>query len=187
MIADVCGKGMGAALLTASLEALSAGPIEDGQSIDEICGKVCRRLYERTPPTKFATVFLCSLDIASGDFKYLNAGHNPVLLVRAGGSVELLESQSVPIGVIPDADFSEVRTLLNPGDLVVMYTDGITEATDPENNMYSLERLMRVTLEHRNQTLEELARVIDADVTEFAQGEPFADDRTLVLLRRNPD
>lgn len=187
MIADVCGKGMAAALLTASLEALSAGPIEDGQSIEEICGNVCRRLYERTPPTKFATVFLSILDLASGSLKYINAGHNPVMLVRADGAVELLESQSVPVGVIPDADFSEEQTPLAPGDLVLMYTDGITEATDPEDNMYGEERLMELVLEHRSEPLDELAQRIDVEVTSFAQGVPFADDRTLVLLRRKTD
>ena len=184
MIADVCGKGMAAALLTASLEALSAGPIEDGQSIEEICSNVCRRLYERTPPTKFATAFLSILDLESGTFKYANAGHNPVLVVRNDGAVELLESQSVPIGVIPDADFTEEQTPLEPGDLVLLYTDGITEATDPDNNMYGEERLMELVLENRQRPLEELAQKIDADVTAFAQGVPFADDRTLVLLRR---
>jgi len=187
MIADVCGKGMAAALLTASLEALSAGPIEDGQTIEEICKNVCRRLYERTPPTKFATAFLSILELGSGTFKFVNAGHNPVLLVRSDGAVELLESQSVPVGVVPDADFSEGQTPLAPGDLVLMYTDGITEATDPSDAMYGLERLMELVLESRQQPLEELARKIDDDVTAFAQGVPFADDRTLVLLRRESE
>jgi sigma-B regulation protein RsbU (phosphoserine phosphatase) len=187
MIADVCGKGMAAALLTASLEALSAGPIEDGQEIEEICNNVCRRLYERTPPTKFATAFLCILDVASGNLSYINAGHNPVLVVRSDGAVEMLRSLSVPIGVIPDADFTAEVTPLHPNDLVVLYTDGITEANDPDHNMYGEERLMEFILEHRDQPLDELARIIDADVTAFARGEPFADDRTMVLLRRDPE
>lgn len=187
MIADVCGKGMAAALLTASLEALSAGPIEDGQSIEEICTNVCRRLYERTPMTKFATAFLSILELSSGSLQYVNAGHNPVLVVRADGAIELLESQSVPMGVIPDAEFEGAQTPLQPRDLVLLYTDGITEATDPDDNMYGLERLMELVLENRALPLEELAEKIDTDVTTFAQGVPFADDRTLVLLRRDSE
>lgn len=185
MIADVCGKGLGAALLTASLEALSAGPIEDGLPLHEVCSKVCHRLYERTPLTKFATVFLCSLDVSSNELVHLNAGHNPTLLVRAGGEVELFESQSVPIGVVPDSDFCELGTHLEPGDLLVLYTDGITEANDPDGNLYGLERLVNIILENRNQTLETLAAIVDAEITEFASGEPFADDRTLVFLQRD--
>jgi len=187
MIADVCGKGMAAALLTASLEALSAGPIEDEQSIEEICRKVCSRLHARTPITKFATVFLAVLDLESGRADYVNAGHNEILLVRADGSVEILESQGVPMGVMDDVEYSIAQIEMRSGDLVVLYTDGITEATDPDNNMYGMERLLELLLENRADPLDELSMKIDQDVVSFAQGVPFADDRTWVLLRRDLD
>src|SRR4029077_11999702 len=97
MVADVSGKGMAASLLTASLQAFSAGPIEDGLPPDEICAKLSRLLYRRTPPEKYATAVVAALALDSGVLRYANAGHNPPLVVRAGGAVEELAATGVPI------------------------------------------------------------------------------------------
>ncbi|TNF74849.1 MAG: FHA domain-containing protein [Acidobacteria bacterium] len=184
IIADVSGKGIAASLLTASLEALMAGPIEVGQPAEEICSKVCRRLFARTPPAKYATSFLAVLEPKTGEITYTNAGHNPALIVRADGKVEELGPTGLPIGLMEDGNYTEGKTKLGPGDLLVLYTDGITEATDPEDEEYGLERLTAVCKKHRKKPLDELANEIDADLDGFAQGVPYADDRTLVMARR---
>jgi phosphoserine phosphatase RsbU/P len=184
MIADVSGKGMAASLLTASLQALSSGPIEDGLPPEEICARLSRLLYRRTPPEKYATAFLGVLEPATGLLRYTNAGHNPPLVVRAGGSLEELPPTGVPLGLLPGARYAAREVALSPGDTLVLYTDGLVEASDPGGEEYGLDRLKEVCLRHRNGLCRSLAEALDADLEAFVRGVPFADDRTIVLARR---
>ncbi len=186
MVADVSGKGMAASLLTVSLQALSAGPIEDGLPPDEICARLSRQLYRRTPPEKYATAFLGILETATGRLRYTNAGHNPPLVLRAEGTAEELGSTGVPLGLLPQATYRAGETTLGPGDILVLYTDGLVEAADPEANEYGLDRLREVCLCGRAEACTALAGILTRDMEEFARGVPFADDRTLVLVRRSP-
>ncbi|HSS77960.1 MAG TPA: SpoIIE family protein phosphatase [Thermoanaerobaculia bacterium] len=184
MIADVSGKGVAASLLTASLQAFSAGPVEDGLPPDEICVRLSRLLHRRTPPEKFATALLAVLETASGRLRYTNAGHNPGLVVRAGGEVEELGPTGVPLGLLASAPYRAAETALAPGDLLVLYTDGIAEAADPDDEEYGLERIKQTCARHRRESCAMLAAALENDLETFARGVPFADDRTIVLARR---
>ena len=184
LVADVCGKGMAASLLAATLEALAAVPILDGLAPDEIFDRLNTLLEQRTPVERFATAVLAILDQASGLVTYASAGHNPCLLIRSSGEVETLDRTGFPLGLIPGASYTAKRCQLDQGDTLVVYTDGITEATNPEDEEYGLERLTLVCLENRDKDVETLISAVAADLDDFAQGEAFADDRTLVVLRR---
>lgn len=184
LVADVSGKGVGASLLTASLEALSAGPIEDGLPVEEICRRVSGWLYDRTPPEKYATVFVASLEVASGRVLYANAGHNPALLVRADAA-EWLPSTGPPLGILPEASYTSGEVFLQPGDLLVVYTDGFTEASDPDEVQFGEERFAEVFIAHNGEPLAQIVQILEGEMEGFVRGEPFADDRTLLMLRRN--
>jgi serine phosphatase RsbU (regulator of sigma subunit) len=184
VIADVSGKGMAASLLAASLDALLIGPIEGGYSTNSICERVGRRLHARTPPERYATAIIASLSPREGVLTYSNAGHNPGLLVRASGSSERLGTTGVPLGLFPSAEYESVSVALAPGDLVVFYTDGITEAVNDEGEEFSLLRLERVVKASAASTLGSVALAIEGAVEAFAGDRRFADDRTLLLLRR---
>ena len=184
VVADVSGKGMAASLLGASLEALVAGPLEVGYPPDEVCVRVSRRLHSRTPPEKYATAFVARLRLAEHLLDWTNAGHNPALLVRTDGGVERLAATGPPVGLLPAAAYAAVTTALAPGDLLVVYTDGITEAVDPFDEEFGLERLERLAISERAAPLAELRTSIEAALDEFVRGVPYADDRTLLLLRR---
>lgn len=184
MVADVSGKGIAAALLTASLEALLAAPIEAGREPAQIFARVGGLLHRRTPPEKFATAFLAVLDVGSGRLAYSGAGHPPALLVRESGETEWLDGRGFPLGILPDAEYDQGETLLRQGDTLLLYTDGITEAMNPDHDLYESDRLEAVVRDHRRLDLHALAAVLEKDLETFAQGEPFADDRTAVLLRR---
>ena len=184
MVADVSGKGIAASLLTVSLEALSSVPIEDGLPPEQICGRLSRLLYRRTPPEKYATAFLAVLEPGSGRLVYANAGHNPGLVVRASGDVETLDTTGPPIGILPSAVYDRGEARLGAGDTLVLYTDGITEPEDPDDEEYGLERLTEVCRRHRDRDLDQVAAAIANDLEDFVRGRPFPDDRTLVIARR---
>lgn len=184
MVADVAGKGMAASLLTVSLQALTTGPIEDGLPPDEICVRASRLLYRRTPPEKYATAFLGIFEPHTGFFRYTNAGHNPPLLLRADGTIEEIATTGVPLGLLPQAPYGAGETVLEPGDTLVLYTDGLVEANNPEDEEYGLDRLKAICAANRNAACAALALILEGDLEEFARGVPFADDRTIVLARR---
>jgi sigma-B regulation protein RsbU (phosphoserine phosphatase) len=184
MLSDVSGKGIGASLLTASLEALSAGPIHDGVPPEEIFRSVSHLLFDRTPPEKYATSFMAAVNPKTGDLRYCNAGHNPALLVRADGDYDWLESTGMPLGILPEGEFTAGERILEVNDTLVLYTDGITEPENPEEEEYGQERLAEVCVKHRSETLEEMMAAIEKDLYHFVRGVPFVDDRTLVLIRR---
>ncbi len=186
-VADVSGKGIAAALLTASLEALGAAPIAAGVAPDELCSQVSHLLLERTPPEKYATAIVAALDLDTYRLSFANAGHTPGLLLRRDGAVEWLRSTGPPIGLLPDATYTAGTAELGPGDLLVTYTDGITEATDPDDEEYGAARLEAVCLAHRDGPLPALAAAVERDLEHFVRRVPFADDRTILLLRRSPE
>jgi serine phosphatase RsbU (regulator of sigma subunit) len=184
MVADVSGKGIAASLLTASLEALAAGPIHDGVAPDEICAGVSHLLFERTPPEKYATGFLAGFSPETGVFRYCNAGHNSGIVLRAGGDVELLESTGMPLGILPTGTYGLGEVALESGDTVVLYTDGLTEAENPDEEEYGEERLAELCATHRGESLDDLATTISADQDAFVRGVPYVDDRTIVMVRK---
>jgi len=184
VIADVSGKGMSASLVAASLDALLMGPIEVGHPPDAICARVGRRLNARTPPERYATAIIASLDPKTGVLSYTNAGHNAALLVRADGDTERLEGNGLPLGLFPVAEYECAEVTLGPGDLVVLYTDGITEAANETGEEFGIERLEKVVKMCSREPLVALAVAVDTAVEVFAEDRRFADDRTLVFLRR---
>jgi serine phosphatase RsbU (regulator of sigma subunit) len=184
-LADVSGKGIAASLLTASLEALIAGPIEQGVSPEDACRLVSRLLFERTTPEKYATGIMAVLESDSGSICYAGAGHNPGLLVREDGDSEWLDSTGAPLGILPVCEYTAREVQLEAGDTVILYTDGITEAENPDEMEYGDERLERVCVQNRHLPLAELAAALEEDLESFADGVPFADDRTVVMIRRD--
>jgi sigma-B regulation protein RsbU (phosphoserine phosphatase) len=163
------------------------GPIEVGHPPDLLCSRVSRRLFMKTPPERYVTAFIAALDPGSGRLSYTNAGHNAGLLVRAGGTVQRLDANGLPLGLFPAVEYDKVEITLQPGDLVMLYTDGITEAANPKGDEFGLERLEAVVQKYAQEPLVALAVAIETAVEVFADGTPFGDDRTLVMLRRESE
>ena len=184
-LADVSGKGMSASLLTATLEALAAVSIQDGETPDGICARLNDLLEQRTPPERFATAFLAVFEKASGRVTWANAGHNPGLHVRPSGEVAQLKRTGIPLGLLAGAAYSAERLELAEGDTLIVYTDGITEAANPAEEEYGLGRLERICVAHHGAGVEALATAIDQDLHKFAAGVPFADDCTFVIVQRD--
>ena len=186
LVADVSGKGMSASLLAAALEALTASPIEGGLAPEEVFRRASRLLYERTPPERYATAILVALEPASGDLRYVNAGHVPGLLVRQDGEVETLDATGTPVGLLPASEYTAGTARLEAGDLLMLYTDGLNEAENSSEEQFGVDRLAAVCKENVALPLGDLAAAIERELSIFAGAVPFADDRTTVLLRRLP-
>jgi len=184
MVADVSGKGIAAALLTASLEALAAGPIDAGMPLNDVCRRVSRLLYQRTPPEKYATAFFAEIEISTGRVRYVNAGHNPGILLRLGGESSWLEATGVPLGLLREAEYTIGDITLEPRDVLMLFTDGLTEAADATGEEFGDERLRTVALGNRLRPLKELAALVAKETDQFVGETPYGDDRTLVLVRR---
>jgi sigma-B regulation protein RsbU (phosphoserine phosphatase) len=184
VIADVSGKGIAASLLTGYVDALFNAYLGEGFGPREIFNRVSPQMNLKTPVEQFATAFLGIYTVATGAIRYASAGHDPTILVRASGEVDLLNPTGMPLGLMPEATYTASETSIEPGDTLVLYTDGITEAARPDDEMFERERLIEVCREHRQESTEELADSIDAAVEAFVEGVPYHDDRTLVILRR---
>ena len=187
LVADVSGKGIGASLLTTYIQALSSVPIADGLLPHEVFARVSGTLYRRTPSNRFATMILVVLESATGIVRYCSAGHLPACLIRAAGQVEWLEPTGLPLGLFPDAEYVTDESSIESGDTLVLYSDGYVEAEDPEEAQFGESRLAEVCAANRGAAPEDLAKAIDAAVERFTDGQAPADDRTIVIVRRDAD
>jgi sigma-B regulation protein RsbU (phosphoserine phosphatase) len=184
VVGDVSGKGVPAALLVSTLHSALRLLVERESVSAATVARLNRHILESSSANKFITLFLVELDADTGELAFVNAGHNPGLVVRATGAVEELGAGGVPLGLVGDAGFRIDRLRLEPGDLLCLYSDGITEATSPADEEYGLARLSQLLRAHAADPLGAIVAAVDCAVVEFAADRPQGDDQTLVLLRR---
>ena len=182
VLADVSGKGLSAALLMASLQA----SVRTAALLpDDVAGRLAavnRLLVDASESNRYATLFMGEYDEASSRLQYANCGHNPPLVVRFGGEVERLGPTAMVVGLVEDWRCDTATTALGPGDVLVVYSDGISEASDAGGDEFGDQRLADIVRAMRGAPLEELADSVYEAVRRFSHGEQ-ADDQTLVLAR----
>jgi serine phosphatase RsbU (regulator of sigma subunit) len=180
-LADVSGKGLGAALMTTMLQgALSATTF--GQHPAETFAHINRFLCDHAQVERYATMFFGTLD-GNGRLEYINAGHPSPVLIRNGQAETPFPAESCPVGLIPDMKFSSAVVNLQPGDTLVLFSDGVSEAMDPEQNEYGVDRLKKAVGDCPAGSVSDMQEAILESVRQFARGERQADDVTLLLLR----
>lgn len=182
IVADVSGKGVPAALLTSMLQGAFSATACLGQPPEIIARHVNCFICNRSEVNRYATLFYGVLE-PKGSFTYVNAGHLPPVLLRRSGALERLGAESFPLGLFVDAEYPSTRCQLASGDTLVFYTDGITEAANPEGEFFGSSRLEKTVAEHAQSSVEDLAQCIFESVTTFTAGSYQADDMTLMLLR----
>jgi len=183
-LGDVSGKGTAAALLMSSLHAAVHAHAESHESIASAISAVNRYLVESIPPNRFVTLFYAELDPKAGSLAFLNAGHNPPLIVHAGGTMEQLAAGGLPLGIMSDAEFREGRTQLRPGDVLVIYSDGVSEAVNGNGEEFGPTRLYEVVARNLDASASGIRDRIESALTKSCQGTPAADDITLVIVKR---
>src|SRR5678815_3734440 len=139
--------------------ALQAQFLGGGQGLEPTVTSLNRVLVQKSASGRFLTLFCASLD-EDGNFSFVNAGHNPPLLVRRNGDVEYLTTKSILLGAFDFASYKEMTTQLDPGDVVVMYTDGVTEAVNSANEMFGDERLEELIVKIRGRSADQIQNTI---------------------------
>ncbi|MDA2930442.1 SpoIIE family protein phosphatase [Acidobacteria bacterium AH-259-O06] len=185
VIGDVSGKGMPAALLMATLRAMLRTQVENNHPVEETIFLVNNTLVKETPSNKFVTLFYGVLDVAKRELTYVNAGHNPPLLYdhNTGEIKELADAGGLIIGFIDNLKFEAARQRLRPGQLLVFFTDGVTEAQNPCEEFFGQERLRAVIREQADKDAQTLMERIYQAVKDFTQNHPQSDDLTMIVLK----
>jgi phosphoserine phosphatase RsbU/P len=185
MVGDVAGKGMPAALLMSSLQARVHVVFEEPDHLAQKMTRLNKGTCANCPDNRFITFFTCIADPKTGLVTYANAGHNPPLVVRAKGGFELLSGAGgMILGVLPMSQYQEAAITLERGDILVLFSDGVTEEADPNDQQFGEERLANMVAELRDRPAAEIVQEVHRAVNAFTQGAPAADDITVVIARR---
>lgn len=185
VVGDVTGKGVPAALLVSTLHSALHVLLDQMEVGPALIERLNRHIFESSSANKFITMLLASIDIETSRLAYLNAGHNPGLLIRRDGGVDHLSSDGLPLGLMAESDYGVQALTVGHTDLVCIYSDGITECESPAEEEFGLERLISLLQDTRTLPLADIISAIDDATTTFADGLPQGDDQTVVLLRRD--
>lgn len=186
LIADVSGKGLGAALLTTVLQGVLSG-MTLGVDPVRVFNHLNRFLCEHAEVGRYATMFFGLID-RDGTLEYIAAGHPSPMLLRDGEVTELYSGGTFPVGLLPDAEFTAVKRKLEPEDTLVLFSDGITEAENPERELFGTPRLFAVLAGRPGASLESLQKCVFEEIGSFCNGADQSDDMTLLLVRyRTPE
>lgn len=183
VIADVCGKGIPAALFMVKITTLISAVSKDIKTAGEIASTVNNLICENNKEDLFATGFVMVAEISTGKITYCSAGHNPPVIMRKGETAMFLEpTPNMVLGAMGGIPYKEESTTLNPGDAILLYTDGVDEAMDKDKNQYGPERLLSLLGDFDGATSSalDLTTMVRKDVAKFVNGEEQSDDITMV-------
>jgi len=181
LLADVSGKGLGAALVTTMLQGALSG-MSLGTDPARTLNHVNRFLCDHVEVGRYATMFFGILE-ENGKLEYINAGHPSPILLRKDAVEEAFTEGSFPVGLVPEAEFTTATLQLEPDDTLVLFSDGVTEAMDPEEELYGVGRLRAVLQGKKELPLDEIQKTVLESVENFARGARQADDLTILVVR----
>jgi phosphoserine phosphatase RsbU/P len=185
-VGDVAGKGLSAALLMANLQATLRGQIMTSDSPGECLKKANQLLFHSTPPDRFVTLFFGLIDTRDHTLRYCNAGHDQPFYISSRNDVQRLTTGDFILGIMDTCDFHDATISFEPGDVLAVPTDGISEALNEEDEQFGEENLERSLLEKKNGTPEEILRGVVAEIDRYRGNAVQADDITMIVLKRNP-
>jgi serine phosphatase RsbU (regulator of sigma subunit) len=185
VVGDVAGKGMPAAMLMSSLQARLQILLEGEESPALIVRRLNKSISGNCPDNRFITFFLAIVDPVAGTIRYTNAGHNPPLIVRASGLTEKLEGGGIILGILPSAQYTEHSAVMHPGDTLVLFSDGVSEAmAGGSDEEFGESRISIAILNRMSQSPNALIHGVIEDLQKWCAGTPFADDVTLLIAKK---
>jgi len=182
-IGDISGKGIPAALLMSNLQAALRVSASQARTTEDVIQLVNQQISRTTAPEKFATFFYGVLDQKSLSLEYTNAGHNYPIHVSQSGNQKQLQKGGLIIGIYPNAHYETGRIQMQSGDVLIMYTDGLTESLNPEEDEYGEERLSGLLERISHLSAQQILDLILEEVVQFTKGQLYADDLTMVILK----
>jgi sigma-B regulation protein RsbU (phosphoserine phosphatase) len=183
VVADVEGKGVGSAMVMANLQATLHALLAHLHSLERLVESLNDMILSDTRGQKFMTMFVGLLDQPHRTLHYVNAGHVPPAVVRANGSVEYLTEGGMVVGLFPSVHYDRGHVRLNPGDLVVACTDGITEAMNSESEEFGQPRLVELAVRERALPAQQIVDSVLTQVDEFSVGGTHEDDRVILIIK----
>jgi serine phosphatase RsbU (regulator of sigma subunit) len=183
-LGDVSGKGTSASLLMSSLHAAIHAQVAAKTPLNELVTAVNVYLANNTPSNRFITLFVAELDPATGDLTFINAGHNSPLIGRADGTIELVESGGLPLGLMDFAEYDVGHANLNPGDVLFIYSDGVSEANNLNEDEFGMERLKQVISANVGRSASGIRDRVESALSDFTGTAAPNDDITLVIVKR---
>ncbi len=183
-LGDVSGKGTSASLLMSSLHAAIHGQVAARTPLDQLVTAVNVYLANNTPANRFITLFAAELDPATGQLTFINAGHNPPLIGRADGTLELLASGGLPLGLMDFAEYETGHAQLNSGDVLFIYSDGVSEANNLNEDEFGMDRLQNVISSNVARSASGIRDKVEAALSEFTGTADPNDDITLVIVKK---
>lgn len=183
-LGDVSGKGTGAALLMSSVHAAVRAHTTTRLSACEVVTEINQYIYDNTPANRYVTMFYSELDPRTHQLTYINAGHNPPLLVRTTGEVTRLDIGGFPVGITPFGEYREGWAELEAGDVLVIYSDGASESLNEAEEEFGEARMIEIVQKHRHRTAAGIRDRIDEALTKFVGNAETVDDLTLVIVKR---
>jgi sigma-B regulation protein RsbU (phosphoserine phosphatase) len=183
VIGDVSGKGVPASLFMAVTKTLFRAEVNRDTGPQDVMFRVNNALCRDNDTGMFVTVFCGILDTRTGQIQYANGGHNPPYVVRSNGRIENLSAGGVALGVIEEVSYKLVELVLEIGEQLVMFTDGVTEAMDKKGNLFTDDRLVETLANHQETSAEETTGDVLTAVRSFAAGAAQSDDITILVLK----
>ena len=183
-LGDVAGKGSPAALLMALLLAVLRTLVDEALEPTELMSRLNAQICRHSPASRFITLFYAVYEPSTGRLSYVNAGQNPPLVRRRGGNYEKLAATGVALGMFDQSTYSAVDTFLDPGDTLVLYSDGITEAEDPSGQPLEEAGLENIVASYSSFSAAEIGTAVLKAVEVHAKASRFGDDLTILILKR---
>jgi serine phosphatase RsbU (regulator of sigma subunit) len=182
-LGDVAGKGMAAAFLMTDLRATMRAQVETERPIIELVSRLNRSIYQNVKGERFITLMTTMVNGETGEISYVNGGHNPPYLLRADGALETLTTGGLLLGIFPEAVYETASVTMRAGDVLTLYSDGVTEARSPDGEEYGEERLEAFLRSHHELAPEKLVGSLIEEIQKFTNAARLADDVTVVVIR----
>jgi sigma-B regulation protein RsbU (phosphoserine phosphatase) len=183
VIADVSGKGAGAAMIMANLQASIRVGLEITEDFSEFIARINNHVFKNTSSSEFITLFIGAWEPSTKSFHYINAGHNPPVMIDASGNITTLDATGLILGVLPGQQYERKIVHIEPGAVIAIFTDGLEEAMNPDGEIFGQERIIDTLVQSRELSSKEIVKTIQDKAVEFCSGRPLHDDLTMIVIK----